>query len=72
MTQQKGHERKGGSPLIVVLAVVYTKELRTSKLFAPALHALTKMGIDWWDNRVYSCIDRRRAQERAIGLLVTP
>jgi hypothetical protein len=61
--------------ILVVLAVVYTKRrlLRSHApasylLFVPALHALTRMGIDWRDNRVCSCIED--AQKRAISLIL--
>jgi hypothetical protein len=50
LIERHGAER--GFSIPVVLDVVYTKELRTSKLFVPALHTLTRMGIDWWDNLV--------------------
>jgi hypothetical protein len=48
---------------------VHGESYSTSKLFVPALHALTGMGIDWWGNQVYrrragsAQLYRKRAQE---------
>jgi hypothetical protein len=71
--------QKGIASFSLFLLLCNTKGATApASLFVPALHALMRMGIDWWDNQVYrrragsAQLYRRRAGSAQLGWYSTP